>query len=339
MALAAGKLPHTLLAELLAGLPAHDPQLLVGPTVGEDAAVIDFAADSPSLLVAKTDPITFATDQIGYYAVNICANDLAVSGATPRFFMPTVLLPAGRSDADMARAVFAQIGAACRELGIVVAGGHSEVTSSVEQVVVAGALLGEVPRAQLVRTGGCRPGDAVLLAGAVPVEGVSIIARERRRELLARGWPAAELEAAANYLFTPGISVLQPALAAASAGLVTAMHDPTEGGIATALLEVATAAGVGLAIDLDAIQIPDLARRLCAEYGLDPLGTISSGALLATAQHANVAALLALWSAMGWPAAVIGQVEAQSYGLAATRQGLACPLPHFAVDEIARLWV
>ena len=93
--LPAGKLPHSLLGELLAGLPHDDPRLLLGPTVGEDAAVIDFAPGSDRLLVAKSDPITFATDQIGYYAVNVCVNDLAVAGATPRYYFPTLLLPAG----------------------------------------------------------------------------------------------------------------------------------------------------------------------------------------------------------------------------------------------------
>ena len=144
--LPAGKLPHSLLRELLASLPHDDPRLLVGPTVGEDAAVIDFTPGSDRLLVAKSDPITFATDQIGYYAVNVCVNDLAVSGATPRFYFPILLLPAGQADAQMAAAIFSQIGAACRQMGIVVAGGHSEITPAVTQPIVAGSLLGEVAR-------------------------------------------------------------------------------------------------------------------------------------------------------------------------------------------------
>jgi len=89
-----GKLPPALLAELLGQLPTQDADLVLGPAVGEDAAVIEFAHSSARLLVAKCDPITFATDQIGFYAVHVCANDLAVTGATPRFFLPTLLLPA-----------------------------------------------------------------------------------------------------------------------------------------------------------------------------------------------------------------------------------------------------
>jgi hydrogenase maturation factor len=338
--LSAGKLPPALLAEMLAALPTDDPHLLVGPTVGEDAAVIDFAPGQERLLVAKADPITFATDEIGYYAVNVCANDIAVCGGTPRYYLPTLMLPAEgehAADAGMATRIFAQIAAACRALGVVVAGGHSEVTPAVRRPVIAGAMLGATTPERMVRSGGAQPGDAVLLAGSVPVEGVSIIARERRAELLRRGWPADEVERAARYLFDPGISVLAPARAAAAAGLVTAMHDPTEGGVATGLHEIAVAAQVGLCIDLDAIPVPDLARRLCAAFGLDPLGTIASGALLATAQPERVDNLLAAWAAVGRQGSVIGAVTPRGAGLVARRGGAEVPFPAFAADELTRL--
>ncbi|MCS6907581.1 MAG: AIR synthase family protein [Anaerolineales bacterium] len=337
--LRAGKLPHAMLAELLHALPTRDPQLLLGPIVGEDAAVIDFDSASERLLVVKSDPITFATEQIGHYAVNICANDLAVTGATPRFFLPTVLLPAERADLEMANAIFEQIGRACRALSIVVAGGHSEVTPTVSQPVVAGAMLGEVERSHFVRSGGSRPGDLVLLVGSVPIEGTSIIAREMRSYLLAEGWSPAELDEAANYLFEPGISVLEPALAAARAGLVTAMHDPTEGGLATGILELALASKVGVEINLDQIPVPELSRRLCAAFGLDPLGTLASGALLATASPACADHLLSLWESMECPARLIGRILPASEGLWALTGGERMPFPKFSVDEITKLWM
>lgn len=339
--LPAGKLPPALLAELLATLPTDDPHLLIGPTVGEDAAVIDFAPGQERLLVAKADPITFATDEIGYYAVNVCANDIAVCGGVPRYYLPTLLLPAegaNAADTDMAARIYRQIAAACRALGIVVVGGHTEVTPAVRRPVIAGAMLGATTPERMVRSGDAQPGDAVLLAGCVPVEGVSIIARERRAELLQRGWPAEDVETAARYLFDPGISVLAPARAAAAAKLVTAMHDPTEGGVATGLQEIAAAAQVGLCIDLDAIPVPGLARRLCAAFGLDPLGTIASGALLATARPERVGELLAAWAAVGRRGSVIGAVTPQAAGLVARRGGATVPFPSFAADELTKLW-
>lgn len=336
--LPAGKLPAALLSEFLAILPTVDPQLLLGPAVGEDAAVIEVAEGSSTLLVAKSDPITFATSEIGYYAVNICTNDIAVSGATPRFYLPTLLLPAASTTRTMVQEIFQQISEACRTLNIVVAGGHSEITHAVTQPVVAGTLLGTVSRSAMISSSGALPGDVVLMAGVAPVEGISIIARERQDELLAKGWSTAEVADAANYLYHPGISILEPALAAAQTGVITSMHDPTEGGIATGLHELATAAQVGLEIHLEKIPISPIGARLCHQFGLDPLGTIASGALLATVPADYVNTILTVWNAHDWPAAVIGRVTNQEHGVLARVGDQLSALPTFAADEITKLW-
>lgn len=336
--LLSGKLPAHLLDRLLTELPLEDLQLLIGPSVGEDAAVIDWNLDADSLLVAKSDPITFATDSIGFYAVTVCANDLAVTGAVPRYYLPTILLPAGQADVALAERIFTQIGETCRQIGVVVAGGHSEITPAVNQPVLAGTMLGIAERGAIISTGSARRGDLILMAGVVPIEGVSIIARQMRQTLVERGWSASALEQAANYLYQPGISVLPQALLAAQTGVVTSMHDPTEGGIATGLMEVATAARVGLEVDFDRIQVPELAGRLCAEFGLDPLGTIASGALLATTAPPNAQKILDLWQTHGWPASIIGRIIAQDSGLRGRRHGLDCSFPEFAADEITKLW-
>ena len=116
------------------------------------------------------------------------------------------------------------------------------------------------------------------------------------------------------------------------------MHDPTEGGLATGLAELATAGQVGIQVDLDAVAISGLSRRLCAALGLDPLGTLASGALLATAPPDRVDVLLAGWAEAGWPAAAIGQILPAGSGLWALRQGERFPLPVFQADELTRLW-
>lgn len=341
--LPAGKLPASLLTRLLGKLPTAHPQLILGPAVGEDAAVIDWALgggehQSP-LLVAKSDPITFATDEIGYYAVTVCANDLAVTGARPLFYLPTILLPATQTDVGLVERIFQQIGESCRRLGIVVAGGHSEITPTVNQPVVAGTMLGAVLRSHMIAGSGAQLGDVVLMVGTAPIEGASIIAREMRQVLLDRGWSQAELDQAANYLYAPGISVLQPALLAAGHGLVTAMHDPTEGGVATGLVELAVAADLGLTVDLDALLFSDLAVRLCAAFDLDPLGVIASGALLATTPVEKADALQSLWQAQGWPVAQVGRMVAKEQGIVAYRQGVQVKFPHFGTDEITKLWM
>jgi hydrogenase maturation factor len=104
------------------------------------------------------------------------------------------------------------------------------------------------------------------------------------------------------------------------------------------LLELAVAANVGLTIDIDAIAVSELVARLCAEFGLDPLGTIASGALLATARERDVARLQQLWLEHGWPSAVIGRVTPKEEGVLANRAGQAVEFPRFPVDEITKLW-
>ena len=189
-----------------------------------------------------------------------------------------------------------------------------------------------------MRTGGCRPGDVVLLMGSAGVEGTSIIAREMGEVLMEQGWSGEELDEAANYLYEPGISVLGPALAAAESGLVTAMHDPTEGGVATGLWELADASGCGLEVELGDIAVTRLTAAACAVFGLDPLGTIASGGLLATAAAEYVDAVLGLWRGMGREGRVIGRVLPAGTGVFGLREGRRVDLPRFSADEIVKLW-
>jgi hydrogenase maturation factor len=330
-----GKLPADLLDDLLRAYGGHDPRLVVGPRTGEDAAVIDFG---DRYLLAKTDPITFATDEIGWYAVNVNANDIGAMVGQPRWFLATLLLPAGLATADMARTIFGQLYAACSDLNISLAGGHTEVTYGLDRPLIAGMMLGEVARDRLVTKAGTRPGDAVVLIKSIPIEGAALIAREKRGDLISRGYSVEWLDRVAGFLHSPGISVLKPALLAHEVAEVHAMHDPTEGGLATGLLEVARAAEVGLEIDLDAIPILPEGERLCAEFGLDPLGTIASGALIVTLPPDQVAALRRAMETAGYPVSLIGRVLEADAGVWATRHGERGTLPRFAVDEIARLF-
>ena len=181
-------------------------------------------------------------------------------------------------------------------------------------------------------------GDAILLIKSVPIEGTAIIARERATELAAKGYDAALIARAQNFLHDPGISVARAALRAAESVPVHAMHDPTEGGVATGLLELARAAGAGLWVDLDRVPVLPEAAALCGEYGLDPLGTIASGALLLTLPAEEVEGLQAALAEEDIPSVVIGRMLQAEEGLQARRDGQAIPLPTFAVDEIAKLF-
>jgi hydrogenase maturation factor len=326
-----GKLPHDLLADLLSRAPL-DSSVVVGPGIGLDAAVLDIGAEE--LLVAAADPITFVANQPARYALRVNANDVAVMGARPRWFLATVLLPEGVA-ADVVDQLFTEVAQACRELQVSLVGGHSEVTDAVSRPVIAGTMLGTVARDKQLSAAGAQPGDEVWLAGAIAIEGTAILCREARDQLLAAGVPAETIAAGARLLDDPGISVLEPALAAAASGAVSAMHDPTEGGVSTALYELAAASGCSIALDQDSIPVLEPTRIVCAALDLEPLGLLASGALLLAARPDGIAGLSAALHTKGPVAARIGVVHEGS-GVTLQEAGGTAIMPAFARDELAR---
>jgi hydrogenase maturation factor len=327
-----GKLPPDLLADLLRALPTG-PRVILGPRPGEDAAVLDLP---DRYLVAKTDPITFATDEIGWYAVQVNANDIATTGATPLWFMATILLPDHQATAEMAREIYAQIAGACRALDISVVGGHTEITHDLDRPMVIGCMLGEVAKDRLVRTGGAQPGDAILLTKGAPIEAISIMARERRADLRAQ-FGDTFLDRCARFLHEPGISVARDARIAVEVGGVTSMHDPTEGGVLAALWELAEAGERALEVDLYGDRPPWLpeGEALCAALNLDPASAIASGALLLTANRERVVALEEAFRLAKIPVFHLGYVRE---GVPALHDGRRGELARPARDEIARLY-
>jgi hydrogenase maturation factor len=184
---------------------------------------------------------------------------------------------------------------------------------------------------------GARVGDAVLLTKGIAIEAVSILARERADEIRQRHG-ARFLARCRRYLTEPGLSVLKEARLATAIGGVHAMHDPTEGGLSAALYEMAEAAGVGFKIHGDAIRILPEAAWLCADFGLNPLGAISSGALLICTDPALEKRTIARLRRARIPVARIGTVVSKTNGVTLIEKGCVHPFPRFAVDEVARLF-
>jgi hydrogenase maturation factor len=326
------ELLQTLLAQYTFSLP--DDRVLVRPGVGEDAAVIDVGE---RWLVAKTDPITFATDEIGWYAVQVNANDIAAAGGVPRWFLSTLLLPHRGDSRKLVEDIMGQIAAACRSLGVVPCGGHTEVTYNLDRPVVVGVMLGDIVPGRLVRSSGVQVGDAILMTKGVAVEGTAIMAREKERELADR-FSADFLAGCKAFLRDPGISVVPEARIAMDTAPVHAMHDPTEGGVATGLWELATASGVGLEVDLEAIPVFEETGQLCKVFGLDPMGVIASGALLIAVSGDDAAPVCDALTEADIAVAQIAHAVPPSQGLTLHSTAGTRPLPRFDQDEIARLF-
>jgi hydrogenase expression/formation protein HypE len=314
----AGKVPPEVLGRLLASVSASD--LLLGPELGEDAAAIELDAD---VLVVASDPITLTGADVGRHCVVVNANDVAVTGALPRWFLATVLLPPGSTVSEL-DALFAGMRDECDRLGIALVGGHTEVTDAVRAPVVGGTMLGVPHAGRIVRSGGARPGDAVVQIGPVPVEGALVLASDD-----VAGVDAAVLAAARNALTQPGISVVDAALAATELG-ATAMHDPTEGGLAAGLCELAVASGCALNVDRSRVVWFEPGRALCAALGADPWGTLASGCVIATFSSAEAADEL---DARGFRVSVLGEVRA---GRGVYDESGAAIVPPVR-DEVARL--
>lgn len=329
-----GKLPPAFLKNILANAPLFDERVLLGPGIGLDCAVVD-AGDR--YWVLKAEPITFATDQIGWYAVQVASNDVATTGATPRFMLLTLLLPEGRSDESLVRSISDQLFAACKQSQISVLGGHTEVTHGIERPILAATLIGEVAKDRLVTPRGAQSGDVLLLTKGIPIEATALLAREFPGRLVPH-LTQAEIDQAADFLHHPGIGVLQDARIALAAGQVTAMHDPTEGGLSAALWEMAQACGQDIRFDPTAVTIPALSARICQIFGLNPFATIASGALLLTVRPQDADSVLSALRANAIAASRIGEVVAGDGKVYTCAAGQRALWPYPERDEIGKVY-
>ncbi|MGD8524143.1 MAG: AIR synthase family protein [Desulfobacterales bacterium] len=333
ISLPAGKLPNDLLREFLDDFVFDDPSILINPGVGEDIAAVDVEAEQ--VLVLKSDPITFATDSIGQYAVLINANDIATSGAVPRWLLTTLLFPHGVTASEI-RKVVMELKEFCHQWGITLCGGHTEISDVVSRPVVAGMMAGTVARSDLIDKRNMAVGDKVLLTKRVAVEGTAILAREFGERLRHLGMNDAEIETCRGFL--SDISIIPEAKIAAQFSETNAMHDITEGGLATALEELSIAGGHRIRIDFEKIPVFPETRKICRLLNIDPLGLIGSGSLLICSQPNAYQNVIAAIRDAGVEVACIGEVIEEGHGIEAMKQGKRVDWPSFEVDEITKLF-
>lgn len=331
--LPSGKLPNDLLREYLNQFVFDDPSILVNPGVGEDTAAVNVTSEE--VLVLKSDPITFATDSIGQYAVLINANDIATSGANPRWLLTTLLFPCGVTPYEI-RQVINELKTFCRRWGITLCGGHTEITDAVTRPVVIGMMAGTVARRNLIDKRNMASGDCVLLTKGVAVEGTAIIAREFGDRLRNLGMAEAEIDTARQFLAK--ISIIPEATIAAESRIVSAMHDVTEGGLATAAEELSIAGGYRIEIDMDSIPVFAETGKVCRLLGIHPLGLIGSGSLLICCRQAGCEQLIKEIHRAGIEVNRIGKVLEKGQGISAVKKNRPTPWPQFEVDEITRLF-
>jgi len=312
--LSIGKIDPDLLKKLvLCRLGASEPRVILGPNIGEDATVIDFGDRA---LVVHSDPITGAVENIGWLAVNVCTNDIATRGVRPLWILTVLLLPEGFSSAQL-KSITTQIDMASKELGVAVIGGHSEVTMGLKRPILITTALGETAKEKFVRTSGAKIGDSIIITKGAAIEGTAILSLELE-PFLQTEIDKKTIERAKQFI--KRMSVVKEALTAVEVGGVHAMHDATEGGIAAGLQEIAWVSNVGLIAYEKKIPVYKETEAICRALRIDPLRTISSGALIIAAHTEKAEKILLALKNEGIRATIAGKVVERREGIYIVRK-------------------
>jgi len=293
-----GKLDSETLGTILDRTGASNPALLTGAAYGEDAAAIDLG--DGETLVVSSDPVSLAAEAAGTIGVNVACNDIAAAGADPEFLTNVVFLP--DDDPEVIATLTSQLDDAADDLGVTIVGGHTEYVPALSRPLLSLTAFGRTDHH--VTTGGAAVGDSVLLTKGAAIEATGIIATDFADDLRAAGVDESTIDAAAE--FFSEISILDDSRALREAA--TALHDPTEGGVRTGLVELAAAAGVDVVVDRESVPVRPETETVCAAMGVDPLGIFGSGALLATVPPEAVDAARSRLAEAGIEAATIGTI-------------------------------
>jgi len=325
-----GKLPWDTMRMLISMLPVEDPDLVVGPSQGEDAAVIRF---KDGFIVAHVDPITTGVRKAGYLAVHVAGNDIATRGVKPRWFMPVVLIPEAYGESDV-KALFKDMGDALREVGGIAIGGHTEVTPGIDRPLIVMSVAGYTS-GRVISTRDARDGDYVIVIGRIGGEGAGIIAWDFKDKLLEKGVSMDIIERAQGFIYD--VSIVKVALAIRD--YVNTMHDATEGGVIQALREVAVASGNDIVVNNGDFTIEVEVNAIARAMNVDPLRLLSSGCLIATASPGKLDPLVETLERLGVKYSIVGRVTKGSGRVIVERGSREeVIINEDVIDEIYKLW-
>ena len=325
-----GKLPNKILSQLLSTLPNNDKRIIVGPSAGEDASAIDMG---DKYLLVKTDPITFTSDNMGWYLVNVNSNDIFTMGGEPKWLLTTLLFNPSVKESKI-KEIFEDIKNSCSKMNISLVGGHTEITPEVNSPIAIGCLIGEVEKNKLLKTSGANNNDDILVTKHIGLEGTSILGNHIKN--YKTNIQQSVINNAINLIYNPGISVKDEAQLATKNNLASSLHDPTEGGLITGLEELAIASNNGMLINSDKIPIKSETEIICKELNLNPLGLISSGSLIITCEPNKTSKLIESISKSGINISKIGKMTKSNQGLKIEHNNIIKNFPKFERDEIAR---
>lgn len=325
-----GKLDSDLLEKAVINKIKHKRQdVLVHAGVGEDCATIDFGEYE---CVMSTDPITASVNDIGRLCIHISCNDIASNGIEPVGILLSVMLPEGTTEDDLS-AIMEQAADAAEECGVEIVGGHTEITTAVNQPVIVSTAIGRGKKGQSASAEKIKVGDCILMTKSAGIEGTGIIAGDYEEEL-AEFLSEEEINEAKALLSK--ISVVKDGMAAGSIG-THGMHDVTEGGILGAVWEMCRIAGVGAELLDEAIPVEAVTKKICAHYDIDYLRLISSGSMIIMASPDKKSVILEKLEAEGVAAREIGRILPIEEGLYLLKDGEKQEIEPPRADELYKV--
>lgn len=300
-----GKLPPAELEnQILRYCGAPRPEVIVGPGIGEDAALIEWPEGA--LLTVSSDPIVGAEEGAGRYLVHVNANDIACKGGDPAYLVVTLIVPVSMGKA-FAEKTMAEIDQVCREIGVAVVGGHTEMTDRYEKPVVMGTMIGTT--SYRYSSADLAPGDGIIATKHIGLEGMAILANDRPDLLsfMSRD----EISSIRSWL--DEISVVPEARKIRH--LAKYMHDPTEGGFLGGLSELSRLGRTGVDLYRENLPLHPLTIRASEEIGFDPLKLISSGVLLVVVSYKDVEESLRILESCGIAGTLVGRITEEKGNL------------------------
>ena len=298
-----GKVPPEVLKDIVfRRLGVSSNRVILGPRVGEDAAVIEMG---DRVLVLATDPITGAVRNIGWYVIHINANVVSACGARPLWFFCTILLPVGAKKA-LLKEIMGDMDRAAKELSISIIGGHSETTPGLSRPILVGFMIGETTKEKYVSTSGAMVKDVLILTKGAGIEGTAVLASDLDKILEEKQIEKGVIAKARGFISS--ISVVKEAITAMEAGEVHSMHDPTEGGILNGIWEMAEASNKGVIIFKEKIMIARETKILCKALEIDSLKILGSGALLIAVKQKDAKKIVSAIIDKGIKASIIGEI-------------------------------
>ena len=295
-----GKLsPEALLRSVFVGMGAHREEVLVGPGVGEDAAVIRWPKDK--LMIFASDPIVGASVGAGRLLVRVNVNDIASKGGEPAFLVVTLILPTVMGEEGIA-GIMREIHEECRACGIAIVGGHTELSEYYDHPVLNAALTGTADR--VFRASDIKEGDIILVSKHIGIEGMAILASDRP-DLLRLALSEREIAEVKDWMNETSVLAESRLLR----DYASFMHDPTEGGFFGGLAEICRLAGIGAEVERERVPVHPCTRRAAEALGFDPLRLVASGSMMAVVPPAHAQAVERAFAEAGLPLTRVGRMK------------------------------